>query len=755
MTARRVLPRGRPLLLRVLVVSAVLALLGWGLGRVEVDTTVASFLPEDDRSLQGYAQREEVFGAEPVVVLLHGDGPQGLLLDPDQLARLVALEGTLSRIRDVVSVYGPGTVLNQSAGAAQALLRQVAGTRDAARNLAEREARATGAASTAVRAAGDRAVARVDRRYSPLLVQAMPTGLPTLSNPAFVAAVLLDPDGQPRPQWRFLVPDARSVTILARPDAGLSQERNAAVVRAVRAAVDDAGLSVDRTRVVGVPVLTSSLSASAKEEAPVVGAVALVAVALVLTLLPWSRRRGVRLLPLVCSLLGAATVLAVAGLVGTPLSLGVVAFLPVVLGVGTDFALYLWQPGGARRVLVAAAAAAAAFLALVLSPLGLVDELGIALSLGLAATLAWTALLRAWIPAIEQPSKAAPIASGPPRTRRRAVLVLAALVVPAAAGWWSLGGMEVQSSPQELIAGHPELDALAEVEEALGFSGEVAVVLRGPDVLTPEALAWSQSVESAVVRAHGDRLRPLLTAKRLLGFLGPEPTREQVQAGADLIPDYLLQAAVGPDRDVLQSTFGVELDDIEQQARLVRGLSELLPDPPAGYSAEVVGLPVVSARGLDLLSSGRYLVAVVGIAVAALVVGVGLRSPRAAATVALAAGTAAGCLYFGLRALDVGLSPLTLTVGALVTVTACEFATILSRQDGAAGGVSGRSVAVVALAGAVGYGALWLSELAVLRSFGAVLAIGVGCSYVAARLAVAALHPASAGPPVVETEVVP
>ncbi|MCX6398685.1 MAG: MMPL family transporter [Propionibacteriales bacterium] len=736
-------------LVRVLIVSCILALVGWGLARAEVETTIASFLPAGDAAQADYEQRESTFGAEPVVVLLRGDGPRGLLLDPEQLALLVALEGALSRVDDVVSVYGPGTILNQSAGAAQALLRQVAGTRDAARNLAERQARADGLTKIQVRAAGDRAVARIDRRYSQLVVQAMPTGLPTLSNPEFVAAVLLDDRGEPRPQWRFLLPDARRVTLLVRPAAGLDQRRNAAVVRAVRSVVADAGLAVDDTQVVGVPVLTSSLSASVEDEVPVVGAVALGGVALVLLLLPWSRRRRLRLLPLVSSILGATTVVGAAGLLGRPPSLAVVAFLPVMLGVGTDFALYLWQPGRHRRVLVAAAGAAAAFLALVASPLGFVDELGLALALGLAATIGWTVVLRPFFPPVETlgqpeptPEPDAPADGGLRAVPGRAVAVvlLVLLAVPAAVGWWALGDMEVQTSPRELVAGHPQLRELVEAENVLGFSGELAIVLRGPDILTPEALAWSRSVETAVVRAHGDRLRPLLTADRLLGFLGPDPSPEQVEAGAGLVPAYLLGAAVGPERDVIQSTFGVELDDVQRQAQLVDELSRTLPEPPEGYVAEVVGLPVVTARGLDLLSSGRYLVAGIGIVAAALVVGVGLRSARTAVSVAVASATAAGMLYFGLWVFDVGLSPLTLTVGALVAVTACEFATILPRPREPRPETSGRSVAAVALAGAVGYAALWVSDLEVLRSFGTVLAVGVACSYVAARVTVAALH---------------
>ena len=39
----------------------------------------------------------------------------------------------------------------------------------------------------------------------------------------------------------------------------------------------------------------------------------------------------------------------------------------------------------------------------------------------------------------------------------------------------------------------------------LGASGEVSVVLRGPDVLSPAAFGWTRQAEQAVVTGFGDR----------------------------------------------------------------------------------------------------------------------------------------------------------------------------------------------------------------------------------------------------------
>lgn len=91
---------------------------------------------------------------------------------------------------------------------------------------------------------------------------------------------------------------------------------------------------------------------------------------------------GRRLVPLALGLGAAVVTLAGFGLVGAPLSLGTLAFLPVMLGVGTDLPIQAAHPASTRTVLVAALAGAAGFAALALSPLPFVRHLGLALAAG-------------------------------------------------------------------------------------------------------------------------------------------------------------------------------------------------------------------------------------------------------------------------------------------------------------------------------------------------------------------------------------
>lgn len=721
--------------LAVLAAVVVLTTLVTGVSQVKVDTGISSFVPRGDEAYTKLVERDEDFGGDPVVVLLKGASRDGLLVDAQQLIRLVALEGELSRLPDVAVVYGPGTVLNQTATSIRNVLLQIVGRRDGLENTTRARAEAEGKSTTEVEAEVQKALAGFDRRYGALLVEGMPMGLPSLQNRRFVSSVMFGQDGGPRPEWRFLAPTAKSATLLVRPRSGLDQQATQQLVDRVRTTVAEAGLQTEDPVVTGVPVLTSAVADQATREAPIVGAVALAGVGLILFLVPWSRRRRDRLRPLLAVALGTATTLALFGFLDRPLSLGVVAFLPIVLGIGSDFPLYLAQRTDPRRVLTAATGAVLAFAALGLSELPFVREFGLALALGVAATVAWALALRKGLRDVEPATRARPGRHF--GARARGVLVAAAAVgaLAAAAGWVMLPTTEIESRPQELAQGLPQLADVERAEETLGFSGELSVVVRGPDVLSPEVIRWSREAEQVIAAQHADTLRPLLTVERLLQFLGPDATADQVRAGSSLVPPYLMDAVVGSGGKVASSTYGVQLDDVTEQRDLIEAVQRELPPPPADHEVDVVGLPVVAASGLDAMSASRWLIGLGGLVVAAAAVVVGLRSVRLGLMVAASALLASGWVYLGVQLLGGELNPLTLAVGALITVTACEFTVMLSGRE--SGHPLGRSVAAAAAAGTVGYLCLALSELAVLRDFGVVLAAGVACSYVASCVVVA------------------
>jgi predicted RND superfamily exporter protein len=718
----------------LIAVVVVLAGTGWGLARVRIDTTASAFLPAGDPALTTLDDTARAFGGDPIVILAQSATPRSLTTG-DQLGALIGLEGRLAKLPDVAVVYGPGTLLNQVAQSAHNLMTTIFGRQDAIRAQAQAAKQAAGASPDEVKAAGADAVAAFNARYGALLLQALPAGLPTVHNQGFVDAVAYDPAGAPRSEWHFLLPSAHSVVILVRPREGLDQDGTARLVDAARNLVEHSGLTTSQVTITGTPTVFADLGRTVQREIPLLGGVALALIILCYLGVKWVRRPRHRLIPLAATLGATLITLAIFGWSGTPLSIGAVAFLPILIGIGSDFPAYIVHAVPARRLLVAAGASAAGFAALGLSPLPFVRDLGLALALGVAIAVALAFAIRRWL--VIDDGDSAPIGepggeppARPPGRYRAAVLV--ALLGVAAAGWVMLPRLQLSAQPEQLAAGLPAVAAAQHAEAVIGSSGELDIRLRGPNVRTVPVLDWLRRTEDVVVREYGGRLRPVVSLPTLLAFLGPHPAQEQLIAALDLLPDYLTGAVLSNDNTQAVTSLGVSLQELQQQDKLIKDLRAALPPAPPGTTVDVVGLPVAAARGYELISGNRYLANLAGIVAAGLVLLIGLRRRGEAMRAVLAAAMATGWGLAGAWLLGVELSPLSVALGSLTTATAGEFTVLLGHARLTRHQVLRRTVLVAAGAATLGYLALTLSGLEMLREFGFLLAASVVLSLAAA-----------------------
>jgi len=715
---------------------ALLAAVGHGLSQVRVETGVEEFVPRDDRAAHATTEVAERFGGDPVVVLLEGREPMELLAK-EQLPALLRLEGELAALPDVASVYGPATVLNQIAGQAQDLLAELAGYRDGIRGAAEERARRSGASPAEVAAAGRQATVGFDERYSGLLSQGMAGGLPTLHNQTFVDRVVLNDEGDPRPQWDFVVPRSDAVAILVRPTASLRQAQVERLVAAVEATVADSDVTASRTTVSGIPPVVAALGEQIRHEIPLLGGAALLGVGGWFLLTSWTRRR-LRLLPLGATLLGTACTLALAGWLDRPLSLTAVAFLPVLLGIGTDFMTYLHRGVDVRTVVAVATASAAGFAALAVAPVPAVADLGLSLAVGLLITVGVSLGVHRWLPVrAEQAKPDQPPAARPSRTPRRARLGLVAAVgLVAVAGWAVMPLLSLKADFRSMASDLPVYEEAQQVERVMGASGEIVVAVEGDTVLDTESLAWMQDVRRQVAAQHGDQLEPVQSPPALLGFLGEEPTDDQLAAALRLLPPYLTASVVTPSGDMAVMSYGVHLDDIGELQRLRTDLDSLVAGAPDGLDVRLAGLPVVAVSAYEALDEDRFLTAALGVLAAGLVLFLLLPRRAVAGLAVLAAVIASGFVLLGMWAGGLGLTPITAAVGSLTAAVACELTVVLAYAIQAGDRRIVRAVELAAVASATGYGVLALSDLALIRGFGLVLAVTVLLALAASRLVV-------------------
>jgi hydrophobe/amphiphile efflux-3 (HAE3) family protein len=757
---------------RVLAAVALLAVAGALLAlRLEPSAATETLVGRGADTYEATERYRERFGDHSVVVLVRGELPDVLLTS--NLGRLIGLEGCLSgnkpegetapggrgspcdrlaELKPVQVVYGPGTFANASAGEirtqiqAQSQAKAAEATRAA--RAARRVARAQGksraeqervadSARQLVYAGFVRDLLQVNLRYGLGL-----TGLPSVDDPNFISALYFDPSRgatTPKARFAYLLPSAEAAVVQVRLKPDLTDEQRAEAVALVREAVrmPEWDMKGDATyTVTGAPVVAEDLADALAGSTLRLLLIGLVLMAIVLALVFRSR---LRLVPLAVALAAVAVTFGGMSLLGAPLTMASIASLPVLLGLGVDYAIQyqarVQEEGDAPRaarvaapvIATAALATSVAFLVLLLSPVPMVRSFGLLLvaGIGIAFALALTAgtaalslrgrgapgdsalarsvrgageLLERPGRALARPARRAGGAAVRTALRRPGRVLVVGLAL-AAVGWAADSRTEVVSDierlvPQDLRA----VQDLQALQEATGVAGEVDVVVEGSDLTQPAVVRWMRDYQTAVLRRYGysaergcarAELCPALSLSDLFRSEASASDRARIRSLLDAVPPYFSQAVITDDRRTAALAFGIRLVSLERQQEIIDDLRDRL-DPPPGVTARLAGLPVLAAEANANLSDplrrlAMLLLGLIAVLVVLLVVGRRRRGSWRGAwqrawvplvPIALATGWS-GLVLFLLR---VPLNPLSAALGALVLAISTEFAVLLAAR---------------------------------------------------------------------------
>jgi hydrophobe/amphiphile efflux-3 (HAE3) family protein len=638
----------------VLAVSLVLAVTAAiGATRIPTDAGVGTLVDTDTATYEATQQVRAAFGEEPVVVLAKGD-LQELVLSSN-VFRLLRLEGCLSgkvpkgakpipgpcaelaELDPVEFVSGPATFLNEAVVQIDAQLRRLA------QRVPPDKLRAF--------------LLDVATRYGI-------TSAPSLDNPDFVATVVFDlarARGTPKARLAYLFPNSRSAQIVVRLRPDLSAGERHRALGLIAAAVADTTprracaengtpapcfeLKGGRYVVSGAPVVVDGLERALKDALLVLFAVALAVMALTLLI---AFRSRLRLLPLAVALAATAIVYGLLGLTGGSLTMASIAVLPILIGLGVDYAIQFQarfdealgdfvphrdtnSPSRTQAIDAARAAATAAgppigaaclataagFLALQLSPTPMVRSFGLLLVIGVALSFALT--LTAGFAALslrrKNPGTNAPLGPGD-RTRPPERLLSLALSHPkrvlgvslalAVIGWGVGTQIETVSdvrslAPQNLAA----VQDLDDLQSTTGVSGELDVSVRAPDLTDPATIEWMAAFKQRVLRDNGfGGENPscldadICPGPALSDFLtrgGGKLTRQGIDETLSALSPYALRqvAPLDPETGEIGNeallSFGIRTEALgDQQALIGRVRSEIgEPGSPSGPPAGV------------------------------------------------------------------------------------------------------------------------------------------------------------------------
>src|SRR5215218_9990094 len=740
-------------------ISAALAL------RLEPSTATETLVGKGSDSYRATEVYRERFGDHAIVVLVRGDLPNLVLTD--NLGRLLGLEGCLSgnkpadrpapggkgspcaefaRTKPVKVVYGPGTFINSAVGEINDQFSQQLGSKaqeaqraaQAARGLARGQGRSKAEQDKAAKAAEQLVYAQFTRdllqlnlRYGLGL-----KGLPRLDDPDFVSALVFDPARgatTPKARFAYLFPNSRSAVIQVRLKPDLSEQERRRAIGLVRRAVGMKEWALKNGadyRVTGAPVVVEDLAAALTDSLLRLLVVALLVMAIVLALVFRSR---LRLLPLAVATAAVAITFGLMSLLGASLTMASIAVLPVLLGLGVDYAIQYQaraeegtEAAALPTIATAALATAVGFLVLLLSPVPMVRGFGVLLVAGIAiafflALSAGTAALaaaarrrggggqlgasargaaelvdelggRVWrllAPLRRLGGRARDATLRGAFERPKRVLLIG--LVLALAGLALDSQTSVNSDLRELVPQDlrsvRDLDAL---QKATGVAGEIDVVVQSKDLTDPGVVKWMRDYQAGLLERYGysakngcgrAALCPALSLPDL--FRSEQATRDRarVRALLDAVPPYFSQAVITRDRRTATLAFGIRLMPLDEQKRVMDVMRDRL-DPPAGVRARLAGLQVLGAEANDALSSplrrlGTLLAGL--LAVGLVLLAVYRRWERAwipLVPIALAAGWSVLVVFL----LRVPLNPMSATLSALVIAISTEFSVLLSAR---------------------------------------------------------------------------
>ncbi|MHB8376242.1 MAG: efflux RND transporter permease subunit [Dehalococcoidia bacterium] len=779
--------RRRPALLVVLAVVAAAAL-AFGIPRLKFESSQDALLDPSSQIARDNARYQRQFGGDPMLVLFEAPaGQPGIrqLFSPANRAAMRRVEQRLLATGKYQSVVTPLTVLEfarttfeqRLVTQPRKLQRDLAGA--AARARAESAARGDAAAQqdAAAAAAEKQVTGAFNARFGADAQRFAAAGSDhSFDNPKFLDLILFDAGGKIRPELAGVFPDERHALMVVRMLGNLSFDEGsrvaADVVRQVKAERFD-GVTA---RVTGPPLLVKEINDKMRSSLVLMAAFA---VAIMVVVLFAIFRARWRLLSLPAVLVGCVSAFGLMGFVGIPLTIVTISGLPILIGLGVDFAIQLHSriedetyrlesaergieaafTGVGPALLLALVAACIGFLVLHLASVPMIRDFGSMLAVGGVIVFLMSVVLVSGVLYLRERTRLGPRDEARARFEverlvggltartvgRLAPIALVALVV-ALGGLYMGRQIPTQTDPEKFVPSDSAvLQDLHYVRDVTGSTDELDLLVearRGTHITDQDVLGWMLAFEQRQMRDHPELRQSNSLASFTRSVTDEAPTTASAEAVLASAPPALRAQVVSPDGRTGAIVFAIGGNStLDERKALTRAI---LNDahPPAGVTVAPAGIAVVGTATVDAISHNRDLMSFVALAAILLTLLIAFRNPVKAVApmlpVVLALGASAMLLYFS----GIEYSPLTSISGPLIIAMGTEFNVLLMARyfEERAHGLApreamskaslriGRAITASGLTVMGGFAVLAFSDFPLLDNFGKVTALNIGLS---------------------------
>ncbi|MGI9602608.1 MAG: efflux RND transporter permease subunit [Acidimicrobiales bacterium] len=760
-----------------------------GLTFLEFETGQDSFLNSDSDIAIDNEEYQDLFGGETMVVLFTADEGKTIsdFFTPANLEQLAEIEDELRDAEVVQGVVSPVTAMTWTdnlvtSGVATGVLQRAIEREpiEAAKQLRSDSITVTAIRSTTASAEGGEDIA----------------------NPEWAKFLLFDNDGFTldgaevtapsddelviRRALRGFVPNSTNALmgVVLTGNAPLAQLSEGEDL--VKEAFEDVEFENVTVTITGTPTFLSDINDYLKGGMLTLGGIALLIMAGVLLLI---FRVRWRLLPLAVVLVGVLWAFSILGYLGLGLSLVTISGLPILIGMGVDFAIQVHNrveeeiiveedhgdPFGETAqklgpaLLTATVAAAVSFLTMEISKVPMIRDFGILLSIGIVVlfVVGFTAPL-AVLGARERrrPTSGTTefgwLANGVvwlgslPRQAAYPAIALAVFIPIIGVSLES--NFEIESDP--INWANQDTDTIINArtfENDTGFATTLGVFIEteGEDengIYTDEMATFIHDftlneVDEQPILAEASSL--VTTLSYLIAIPDatalPPTGQDMLAAYAEAPPD--IQALLVADNgNAAQINVRVAPSGLDERSDVFTELDENIAMPPgdraaipANATATPAGLATVGVGLLDNITSNRAALTYLALAMVALWLVIRFRSATKMFLSLVPVLIAVGLTSIVISILDITLSPLTTVSGPLVIATCSEFTILIlfryleERDRGhearhaadVASVFTGRAFVASALTTVGGFGVLIFSALPLLSDFGAIVTLNI------------------------------
>jgi uncharacterized protein len=750
-------------------------ILGFGITRLQFSTGQDSYLNKSDTVYKDNVAYQKLFGGQAMLTLVSMDKGHTVneLFTPENQAKWRAVEDEVRNSKGVVGVISPRTVLEFS----DHLVQSPSG--DPTQSVA---GKALVAATARDPSPEGQAARNADAVTTLQRLNAVPQEQRTLDNPAWVNFLVHDNQGGIRKALGTFIIDDRHAQMVTRLVGNASITTEASAADKVVAAGDRLKFANASDITTGAPILLKDINNYLTGGMLTLGAIA-VAIMIVILLVLFDVRW--RLLPLAVILIGIVWAFGLAGYLGIPLTIVTIAGLPVMLGIGIDYAIQM-HARVEEEVIIDRAAhpiqetarnlgpalvvvtfdAIFAFTALRFAKVPMLRQFGLLLAVGIAVICLCSIvapLATLGIREYKSPTKGRDFRTGP---LGRLVVWLGALpgsiaipltvisVLVFAGGILVEDKLVLQTDPIKWVNQKSQvIQDLHVLDRETGSSSELGMFVQSNDVFDDKTVGFMDGFTTKQLGEHPDTL---LTAAGIVttvsdivndtpGASHLAPTGEEVRAANEVAPADIQKSSVSRGGNALNLVFRTGPSELERRAAVVKEIRATV-NPPAGVSATPSGLAVVGVGLLDNLEANRVLLTYLAILFVFLYLCVRLRSVirslLSLVPVLIAVGTASLVAF----AFSLKLSPITAVGGPLVVAACTEFTSLIllrfveERRRGltpeeaveVAASRTGRAFIVSALTAIAGVAVIATSSLPLLRDFGIIVAMNVAVALLSA-----------------------